>query len=138
MNCKYVPDGTFSANIMRVHGIAMIQDVTRPLGIPLQHSSVPFQLSASNQLMIQNMKTLKDRIKDIDTISQQLDKDIELLIQMYGYLQEVDRTFDDTAEVTERTVESPTGSATTWPTSTTSSGSWKRRSAAHGPARPWP
>ncbi|NDJ91566.1 MMPL/RND family transporter [Mycolicibacter kumamotonensis] len=92
-------------NIMRVVGIAMIQDITRPLGIPLQHSSVPFQLSASNQLMIQNMKTLKDRISDIDTISQQLDKDIELLIQMYGYLQEVDRTFDDTAEVTERTVE---------------------------------
>src|SRR5690625_828958 len=92
-------------NIMRVHGIAMIQDITRPLGIPLQHSSIPFQLSAANQLMIQNMKTLKDRIKDIDTISQQLDKDIDLLIQMYGYLQEVDRTFIDTAEVTQRTVD---------------------------------
>lgn len=92
-------------NIMRVHGIAMIQDITRPLGIPLQHSSIPFQLSAANQLMMQNMKTLKDRIKDIDTISQQLDKDISLLIEMYGYLQEVDRTFDDTAEVTRRTVE---------------------------------
>ncbi len=92
-------------NIMRVVGIGMIQDITRPLGIPLQHSSIPFQLSVSNQLMIQNMKTLKDRIKDIDTISQQLDKDIELLIQMYGYLQEVDRTFDDTAEVTQRTVD---------------------------------
>ncbi|OBK85380.1 hypothetical protein A5649_00180 [Mycolicibacter heraklionensis] len=92
-------------NIMRVVGIGMIQDITRPLGIPLQHSSIPFQLSVSNQLMIQNMKTLKDRIKDIDTISQQLDKDIELLIQMYGYLQEVDRTFDDTAEVTRNTVD---------------------------------
>ncbi|MEB3020673.1 MMPL/RND family transporter [[Mycobacterium] crassicus] len=92
-------------NIMRVVGIGMIQDITRPLGIPLQHSSIPFQLSASNQLIIQNMKTLKDRIKDIDTISQQLDKDISLLIEMYGYLQEVDRTFDDTAEVTQRTVD---------------------------------
>ncbi len=92
-------------NIMRVVGIGMIQDITRPLGIPLQHSSIPFQLSVSNQLMIQNMKTLKDRIKDIDAISQQLDTDIELLIQMYGYLQEVDRTFDDTAEVTRNTVD---------------------------------
>ncbi|ORV42809.1 hypothetical protein AWC02_15900 [Mycolicibacter engbaekii] len=92
-------------NIMRVVGIGMIQDITRPLGIPLQHSSIPFQISVSNQLMIQNMKSLKDRIKDIDTISQQLDKDIELLIQMYGYLQEVDRTFDDTAEVTRNTVD---------------------------------
>ncbi|HET9875107.1 MAG TPA: MMPL family transporter, partial [Mycobacterium sp.] len=57
-------------NIMRVVGIAMIQDITRPLGIPLQHSSIPFQLSVANQLMIQNMETLKSRIKDIDTISQ--------------------------------------------------------------------
>ncbi|MGV0626681.1 MMPL/RND family transporter [Mycolicibacter minnesotensis] len=92
-------------NIMRVVGIGMIQDITRPLGIPLQHSSIPFQLSVSNQLMIQNMKSLKDRIKDIDTISQQLDKDIELLLQMYGYLQEVDHTFDETAEAARRTVD---------------------------------
>ena len=73
-------------NIMRVVGIAMIQDITRPLGIPLQHSSVPFQLSASNQLIIQNMKSLKDRVKDIDTISLQLDRDIGLITQIYTHL----------------------------------------------------
>jgi len=30
-------------NVIRVVGIAMIQDITRPLGIPIQHSSMcPF------------------------------------------------------------------------------------------------
>jgi RND superfamily putative drug exporter len=87
-------------NIMRVVGIAMIQDITRPLGIPLQHSSVPFQLSVSNQLIIQNMKSLKDRVGDIETISEQLDKDIGLLLQMYHYLVEVTEVTHDLAGVT--------------------------------------
>ena len=90
-------------NIMRVVGIAMIQDITRPLGIPLQHSSVPFQLSASNQLIIQNIKSLKDRVKDIDTISLQLDRDIVLITQIYTHLEEIDTTTHDLAGVTEDT-----------------------------------
>ncbi|HXB86218.1 MMPL family transporter [Mycobacterium sp.] len=90
-------------NIMRVVGIGMIQDITRPLGIPLQHSSVPFQLSASNQLIIQNMKSLKDRVKDIDTISLQLDRDIGLITQIYTHLEEVDKTTHDLAGVTQDT-----------------------------------
>jgi putative drug exporter of the RND superfamily len=90
-------------NIMRVVGIAMIQDITRPLGIPLQHSSVPFQLSASNQLIMQNLKSLKDRVKDIDTISQQLDRDIGLITQIYTHLVEIDNTTHDLAGVTQDT-----------------------------------
>src|ERR1700751_3434371 len=90
-------------NIMRVVGIAMIQDITRPLGIPLQHSSVPFQLSASNQLIIQNMKSLKDRVKDIDTISLQLDRDIGLITQIYTHLEDIDKTTHDLAGVTQDT-----------------------------------
>ena len=32
-------------NVLNTHGIAMVQDITRPLGIPIQHSSIPFQNS---------------------------------------------------------------------------------------------
>jgi putative drug exporter of the RND superfamily len=90
-------------NIMRVVGIAMIQDITRPLGIPLQHSSVPFQLSAANQLIIQNIKSLKDRVADIDVISHQLDRDISLITQIYTHLVEIDHTADDLSSVTDDT-----------------------------------
>jgi RND superfamily putative drug exporter len=89
--------------IMRVHGIAMVQSITRPLGIPLQHSSIPFQLSVQSQLVVQNMQTLKGRVNDIKTISDQLDKDIALLTQIYGHLVEVDNTTHDLAGVTEET-----------------------------------
>ena len=34
-------------NVMHTEGIAMVQNITRPLGIPIQHSSIPFQTSIS-------------------------------------------------------------------------------------------
>ena len=52
-------------NIIRTPGIAMVQDITRPLGIPIQHSSVPFQSSISGQTTMQNMSFLKDRMADM-------------------------------------------------------------------------
>ena len=90
-------------NIMRLHGIAMVQSITRPLGIPLQHSSVPFQVSVQSQLIMQNMKSLKDRVGDIKTMSEQLDRDIGLLTTMYVRLMEVVDTTHDLAAVTAET-----------------------------------
>ena len=52
-------------NEIRTVGIAMIQDITRPLGIPIQHSSIPFQNSIQSQTTMQNMDFLKDRMADI-------------------------------------------------------------------------
>ena len=46
-------------NEIRTVGIAMIQDITRPLGIPIQHSSIPFQNSIQSQTTMQNMKFLQ-------------------------------------------------------------------------------
>jgi RND superfamily putative drug exporter len=92
-------------NIMRVVGIGMDQSITRPLGIPLQHSSVPFQLSASNQLLLQNIKTLQDRVGDIQTISDQLYRDIGLLNELYAHLTTVDDITHDLAAVTRETVK---------------------------------
>src|SRR3984893_11177421 len=40
-------------NEIRTIGIAMIQDITRPLGIPIQHSSIPFQNSIQSQTTMQ-------------------------------------------------------------------------------------
>ena len=36
-------------NVIHTDGIAMVQDITRPLGIPIQHSSIPFQNSIQGQ-----------------------------------------------------------------------------------------
>jgi putative drug exporter of the RND superfamily len=94
-------------NVIRTVGIAMIQDITRPLGIPIQHSSIPFQNSVQSQTTIQNMAFLKDRLADILKITDQLGITIDYLQRTYDLQQQLaaatHRTDVDTHELTEVT-----------------------------------
>ena len=71
-------------NVIRVVGLAMVQDITRPLGIPIQHSSIPFQNSMQGQTSNQNLPFLKDRMADILKMSDELQVTINTLQRMYG------------------------------------------------------
>jgi RND superfamily putative drug exporter len=96
-------------NVVRVVGIAMIQDITRPLGIPIQHSSIPFQNSMQSQTTMQNMDFLKERMADILTIADNLGKTIDILQQQYDVqrrlVEATHRTDIDTHELTKITDE---------------------------------
>lgn len=96
-------------NVMRVVGIAMIQDITRPLGIPIQHSSIPFQNSIQSQTTMQNMDFLKERMADILKISEQLGVTIDTLQRQYDVQRRLvdatHRTDVDTHELTQITDE---------------------------------
>jgi RND superfamily putative drug exporter len=70
-------------NVLRVHGIAMVQDITRPLGIPIQHSSIPFQNSMQSQTTMQNMAFLKERMADMLVMADDLQKTIDDLQETY-------------------------------------------------------
>src|SRR3984893_64748 len=58
-------------NVLNNDGIAMVQDITRPLGIPIQHSTIPFQNSMQGQTSNQSMPYLKDRMADILKMSKE-------------------------------------------------------------------
>ncbi|MCV7259851.1 MMPL/RND family transporter [Mycobacterium shimoidei] len=94
-------------NVIRVVGIAMIQDITRPLGIPIQHSSIPFQNSMQAQTTMQNMAFLKERMDDILKMADQLGVTIDYLQRTYDVQQRLveatHRTDVDTHELTEIT-----------------------------------
>jgi RND superfamily putative drug exporter len=94
-------------NEIRTVGIAMIQDITRPLGIPIQHSSIPFQNSISSQTNIQNMGFLRERMNDILTLADDLQKTIDTLQETYDVQKRLvaatHRTDVDTHELTEIT-----------------------------------
>nr|WP_157139261.1 MMPL family transporter [Mycobacterium xenopi] len=96
-------------NVIRVVGIAMIQDITRPLGIPIQHSSIPFQNSMQSQTTMQNMAFLKGRMADILRMADELGKTIETLQRTYDVQQQLvaatHRTDLDTHELTKITDE---------------------------------
>jgi putative drug exporter of the RND superfamily len=92
-------------NEIRTVGIAMIQDITRPLGIPIQHSSIPFQNSIQSQTTMQNMSFLKDRMNDILKMADELGITIGYLERTYKVTTQLADTTDDTARLTREMVD---------------------------------
>ncbi|MDT5104103.1 MAG: putative drug exporter of the superfamily, partial [Mycobacterium sp.] len=70
-------------NVMHTEGIAMVQNITRPLGIPIQHSSIPFQTSVQGQTSNMNLPFQRAQL---DTIKQTVDAtnvSIDILERQY-------------------------------------------------------
>jgi len=61
-----------SKEIFRSPGIAMVQSITRPLGGPIEHTSIPFQISASSIPIQENLQFMRDRMKDMLKMSDDL------------------------------------------------------------------
>ena len=51
--------------VLHTHGIALVQSITRPLGTPITHSSIPFQMSAQSASQIMNLSYQRDRAADL-------------------------------------------------------------------------
>ena len=75
--------------VFHVHGIAQVQAITRPLGTPIDHSSIPFQISAQSASQIENLKYQKDRAADLLKQSAELAKTIGILKQQYALQQQL-------------------------------------------------
>ena len=64
-------------NVMHTEGIAMVQNITRPLGIPIQHSSIPFQTSVQGQTSNMNLPFQRDQLDNMQKMAdatQRLDR----------------------------------------------------------------
>lgn len=89
--------------IFRTPGIAMVQSITRPLGGPIQHTSIPFQISASSIPIQQNLQFMKDRTADMLTMSDDLGDMIAAMQRLQASLARMGevthRMVDDTAEI---------------------------------------
>ncbi|MGZ8813897.1 MAG: MMPL/RND family transporter [Mycobacterium sp.] len=67
--------------VFHTAGIAQVQSITRPLGTPLDHTSIPFQISASSAGQIQNLGYQQDRAHDLLKQVDEIDKTIGILRQ---------------------------------------------------------
>ena len=90
-------------NVIRTVGIAMIQDITRPLGIPIQHSSIPFQNSMQSQTTMQNMDFIKERMADILKMADEMQVQIDYTQRLYKVTQDLSSAADDSAKTTAET-----------------------------------
>ena len=92
-------------NEIRTVGIAMIQDITRPLGIPIQHSSIPFQNSIQSQTTMQNMDFLKDRMKDLLKMADEMQIMIDVTERQAKVTHDLATAALDSAKTTQETSE---------------------------------
>jgi putative drug exporter of the RND superfamily len=84
-------------NVLRVDGIVMVQDITRPLGIPIEHSSIPFLNSMQSQTTMQNMAFLKERMADILKMADEQQVSIDYLQRLYDITKQLADTTHKTA-----------------------------------------
>jgi putative drug exporter of the RND superfamily len=74
--------------IFHTPGIAEVQSITRPLGTPLDHTSIPFQISAGSFGQIENLKYQQDRAADLLKQADQISNTIAILQQQYALQQQ--------------------------------------------------
>src|SRR6201998_3531798 len=58
--------------VFHIPGIARVQNITRPLGTPIDHSSIPFQISLQAANNVENLQYLHDAIPNLTQVSDQL------------------------------------------------------------------
>ncbi|HVQ98994.1 MAG TPA: MMPL family transporter [Mycobacterium sp.] len=88
--------------VAHLPGIAMAQGITRPLGTPIDHSSIPFQISAQSASQIENLKYQEDRARDLLKQAGELTKTIHILEQQYALQQQLAAaTHDETQKFHE-------------------------------------
>ena len=91
-------------SVFHTDGIAEVQSITRPLGTPLDHSSIPFQISAGNSGQIQNLPFQQARAADLLNQVNVIDKSIDVLRQQYALQQQSSALTDEQAQAFQHTV----------------------------------
>ncbi|WP_051660541.1 RND family transporter [Mycolicibacterium aromaticivorans] len=97
-----------ASNVMHTEGIAMVQSITRPLGIPIQHSSIPFQTSVAGQTTNMNLPFQRDQLdnqlKTVDTMNVSIDileKQYQLSVKQTQLTQDSAARSQDLLETTK-------------------------------------
>jgi RND superfamily putative drug exporter len=78
--------------VFRSPGIAMVQSITRPLGGPIEHTSIPFQISAQSIPIQQNLRFMRDRMGDMLKMSDDLGALIGSMQRMQNLLGQISNT----------------------------------------------
>jgi RND superfamily putative drug exporter len=85
-------------NVMHTEGIAMVQSITRPLGIPIQHSSIPFQTSVQGQTSNMNLPFQRDQLENQLKMVEATNVSIDILEKQYQLSLEQTKLTQDSAQ----------------------------------------
>lgn len=79
-------------SVFHLRGIERVQTITRPLGAPIEHSSIPFQIAMQNSSTLQTAKFMNDNMAHMLEQADELGKTIATLEHMYGLMRELTAT----------------------------------------------
>jgi putative drug exporter of the RND superfamily len=94
-----VAKGVFQAD-----GVARVQAITRPLGAPIEHTSIPFQISMQSTTLTENMKYMHDRMADMRSVADQMAGVIDTMQRMLTLMRRLADTTHDVAGQTRQIV----------------------------------
>jgi RND superfamily putative drug exporter len=89
-------------SVFHLRGIERVQTITRPLGAPIEHSSIPFQIAMQNSGTLQTAKLTNDNTAQMLEQADELSKTIANMEHMYGILQQVTSTTHDLVGATKQ------------------------------------
>jgi RND superfamily putative drug exporter len=90
--------------IAHLPGIAQVQSMTRPLGTPIEHTSLAFQISAGSIGNIENLQYQKDRAEDIRKQADTLRDTINILNRQYALQKELAASTHDETQSFHETI----------------------------------
>jgi RND superfamily putative drug exporter len=90
--------------IFKVPGISRVQAITRPQGTPIEHTSIPFQISMQGTTQTMNQKYLQDRMADMLKQADQMQVMIENIEKMMALMKELNGVTHDLVGKTKEMV----------------------------------
>lgn len=73
-------------NVFHLRGIERVQTITRPLGAPIEHSSIPFQIAMNTSGTLQTIKFMQDNADQMLKMTDELTKTIAIMRHMYSLM----------------------------------------------------
>jgi RND superfamily putative drug exporter len=90
--------------VFRTPGVAMVQSITRPLGTPLDHTSLGFAMSAQSSAQLQSLPFQQARAADLARQVAEISKSISVLRAQYELQKQASAATDEQAAAFRDTV----------------------------------
>ena len=85
-------------------GIARVQTITRPLGTPLAHSSIPFRIAMQRSGILETAKFMNDNSAEMLQMADEMGKTIAIMEHTYGVMSDLSATTHSMAATTRQVV----------------------------------
>jgi RND superfamily putative drug exporter len=92
-------------SVFHLHGIERVQTITRPLGAPIEHSSIPFQIAMQNSGTLQTAKIQNDNTAQMLEQADELSNTIATMQHMYETMKDLTATTHQTVTKTNEIVD---------------------------------